>query len=627
MISSMERIYKNSIGLCLAMLCWFVSQAQRNDTLPAVIISHERVPNFRLITSFDSAQKMRSAGLSMADMISASGQAYIKQYGPGNIATANMRGGSSYHTSLLWNGINLSNPMLGNADLSIFPAIFSDVNEVVHGTSSALWGSGSVAGSFNIENTTGFYPHLSALAGAEYSTLHSFNTYAKISGGNKRSFGSARVYAQQGKNDFNFYNPFTNTEQTLRHAENRQAAFFGEGGYKINLKSMIHAVGFVNRSQRMIAPLFTESVSGASQTDENLRGLIYWKRYFSSSVLVLRTAVIGDKVVYADSLRSFDETSVSLVIPVEAEWKKLLKNNHRILIYAGYRPAMANYQWKEENIIQQNIATLAQYYWHTRKRKFSGSFSGRYENSGGKQPATVAAEIHYHPIRNFTLQLRGSTLYRLPTLNDLYWHQGGNPDLKPENGFSFDGALLLDNSWTLRTKLTFEGRVFYRNVTNWIQWAPGAVYWSPQNIDHVVSYGGETKSQMLFAIKKQLLIFRLNTLYAVSEPVAGINKGNQLLYSPMYSGNIEVEFRNKYMWVAYSHYYTGYRYTSSDNYLYLEPYYFAQAETGVNLIIKKNILSVSGGVKNIFDQEYQSVANRPMPGRWFFARIQIHFKK
>src|SRR5688572_13828216 len=146
--------------------------AQTDDTLPQVTVSHYRTQTGVHQQVFDSAQKMRSAGMTMADLLSQSGQAYIKQYGPGNIATANIRGGSSYHTTLLWNGINLINPMLGNSDLSLFPSVFSDISQVQFGTNSSLWGSGNISGSIQTDNPTVFSKHLKISAGIGLTSLN-----------------------------------------------------------------------------------------------------------------------------------------------------------------------------------------------------------------------------------------------------------------------------------------------------------------------------------------------------------------------------------------------------------------------------------------------------------------------
>ena len=64
-----------------------------------------------------------------------------------------------------------------------------------------------------------------------------------------------------------------------------------------------------------------------------------------------------------------------------------------------------------------------------------------------------------------------STLYRLPGLNDLYWMPGGNPDLKPEYGYSAEaGSKLSWKSQNKKTKVSFEPTYFNRYIYNWIIW-------------------------------------------------------------------------------------------------------------------------------------------------------------
>ncbi len=60
------------------------------------------------------------------------------------------------HTAILWNGFNIQNAMLGQTDLSLLPAVFFDEVEIEYGGSSAVWGSGAVAGSIHLNNRAGF---------------------------------------------------------------------------------------------------------------------------------------------------------------------------------------------------------------------------------------------------------------------------------------------------------------------------------------------------------------------------------------------------------------------------------------------------------------------------------------
>src|SRR6476469_9204389 len=88
---------------------------------------------------------------SVSDLLSNQSTVHIKSYGNGNIATTSLRGGSSYQTALLWNGLNIQNAMLGMPDLSIIPTLFFDNVTVEYGGGSALWGSGAVGGCIHLQ--------------------------------------------------------------------------------------------------------------------------------------------------------------------------------------------------------------------------------------------------------------------------------------------------------------------------------------------------------------------------------------------------------------------------------------------------------------------------------------------
>lgn len=62
--------------------------------------------------------------------------------------------------------------------------------------------------------------------------------------------------------------------------------------------------------------------------------------------------------------------------------------------------------------------------------------------------------------------------YRYPTLNDLYFQPGGNPNLAPEKGFTYDTGL----EFTLKSDELFtlkgEATVFDSHIDDWILWIP-----------------------------------------------------------------------------------------------------------------------------------------------------------
>lgn len=93
--------------------------------------------------------------------------------------------------------------------------------------------------------------------------------------------------------------------------------------------------------------------------------------------------------------------------------------------------------------------------------------------------------------------------YRFPSLNDLYFLPGGNPDLKKEHGFTYDAGLSFatgrDGVYTLRGEATW----FDSYIDNWIVWLPTAKgFWTPKNVKEVHAYGVEVKAGLTYSWPK-----------------------------------------------------------------------------------------------------------------------------
>ena len=85
--------------------------------------------------------------------------------------------------------------------------------------------------------------------------------------------------------------------------------------------------------------------------------------------------------------------------------------------------------------------------------------------------------------------------YRFPTLNDLYFLPGGNPDLKNEHGFSYDAGVSFDVGKKGVYKLGGSASWFDSYIDNWIVWLPTAKgFWTPKNVKEVHAYGVEVKA-------------------------------------------------------------------------------------------------------------------------------------
>ena len=216
--------------------------------------------------------------------------------------------------------------------------------------------------------------------------------------------------------------------------------------------------------------------------------------------------------------------------------------------------------------------------------------------------------------------------FRYPTLNDLYFMPGGNPDLKPEQGVTFDGGIATTHKGT---RYSWNGSVtgFYSLIDNWIVWLPTFKgFWSPLNVKQVKSYGAEVNGSFGFIINKNWKLsadghFAWTKSINLGDPVNWADQaiGKQLVYIPEYSS----AFTGKLSWKAWTFMYqwTYYseRFTTSSNQTdsrigVLSPYFMNDISLETVIRLPHVVINLKGIVRNLFNEEYESVLARPMPG-------------
>src|SRR6187402_1862581 len=83
----------------------------------------------------------------LSDKLSSDVPLYLKSYGNNQLSTISIRGTTASQTAVLWNGININSPTLGQSDLALLPLYLFDQLSVRYGGSSALYGSDAIGGS------------------------------------------------------------------------------------------------------------------------------------------------------------------------------------------------------------------------------------------------------------------------------------------------------------------------------------------------------------------------------------------------------------------------------------------------------------------------------------------------
>jgi vitamin B12 transporter len=588
------------------------------------------------IEVIDSTLKQQFKFNSIADILNLNSTIFIKNYGPGALATTAFRGGNASQTAILWNGFNIQNAMLGQIDLNLLPSILFDNVEVEYGGSSANWGSGAVAGSIHLNNLQSFGKGWSTSVNTSSGSYGLFNASTQLNYSKKRFISSTKLYTNSSKNNFAFRDTL-DKEHPMKQQQHASYKFYGflqELKFLITSKQQIHISAWLTSNTRELPAPSVNTISKQSQFDESGRLTANWSytaQKYSSSV---RAAVFNDKLNYTDSLANIFSKSKIRTVIIENEHFYNWLSNQQLNIGTNFTSNTAftdNYQGtKELNKVSLVIGNKGEYF-HEKLVIYSLA-RFEYYNTNAK-PLTGNLSATYFLTNNLTTKANVAKIYRMPTLNELYWQPGGNINLKPEQGYTLEGELIYKKQFN-KILVSVSGAVFNRNIENWILWVPGSNGSSqPINIQQVWSRGTETSWKLGYSYNKFKLNTNVSTGYVLSTVEKNSQENNntqycQLIYTPRYTINANVSIGYDNFILTYYHQYVGYRFTASDNTQWLNPYHYSSIRLNATLSInsQSNIVFFAA-CNNLFNANYTVLVNRPMPLRNFEVGISINYKQ
>lgn len=581
----------------------------------------------------DSSILQKYQTTSIADLLTNQSTVHIKSYGNGNIATTSMRGGNANHTALLWNGLNIQNATLGQTDLSILPTLFFDKVSLEYGSGSALNGSGAIGGTIHLANKTQFNKGFSTALQLSTGSFKTNKISTSIVLSYKKIVSQTRIYYTQSKNNYKYIDTTDkeNSHKQITHANFLVKGLMQELSFLINKKQTVNVRAWYNDAFRNL-PIMNSVNSKQNQEDKNLKLNADWNYVSTHFNSIFRVGYLKDKLNYTDSIANIYSKSQVNTIILESDNVYRIKNqsfNFGVnftqnqtdtsnFSYAHYLTKFALFvayqNWLIPSKLNLNLAIRKEY------------------TNQNKVPFTGNVGVVYNLPKNISAKVNASSSFRQPTLNDLYYNPGGNTHLKPEESYEFEGGLvykLSKSKFQLSTELSY----FNRHTKNWIIWLPTAsTYWSPTNIAEVYSRGTETKTDFNYTIKKVNVHLLLSTSYVLSTNQKLINEndqsvGRQLIYTPRYSGNggLSVDYKN--MSILFHSTYTGYRFTTTDNTSWLNPYLISNIKASYTIPSKTNYIKCFVSINNIFNKNYQVIANRPMPLRNFEIGLTINYHK
>ena len=633
-------------------------------------------------TKLDTTALKENIALSLADVLTFNSSIFVKSYGRATLSTVAFRGTSPSHTQVTWNGMRINNPMLGMTDFSMIPSYFIDDASLLHGTSSVNETGGGLGGAVKLQtkpaNADGFGLQFIQGVGS-FTTIDDF---LRLTWGNAHWQTSTRAVFSTSRNDFKYrnhdkkeniydddmniigqYYPIErNRSGAFRDLHILQEAYYNTGkGDRFGLNAW-----YIN-SNRELPMLTTDYGSATSfdnrQREDTFRGVVSWDHLRSDWK-------VGAKAGYVHTWMAYD-------------YKRDVGNGNmqvmtrsRSLINTIYGQADGEYyigkQWlftanlsahqhlvesRDKNIIRQdgNKAIVG---YRSGRFELSGSLSAKWRPIDRLGMSVVVREELYGdkwtPVipalfidgviserGNITLKASASRNFRYPTLNDLYFLPGGNPELRHESGWTYDAGISFAVGKKGIYSLSASANWFDSYIHDWIIWLPTTKgFFSPENIKDVHAYGVELQANLTVALTSEWKLdmngnFSWTPSINVGEPRTPADRsvGKQLPYIPEFSSSVtgQLSWRRWsfiYKWCWYSE-----RFTMSSNDLSLSgklPEYFMS-----NIVLEKVLvfkwadLSLKGTINNLFNEEYLSVLSRPMPGINFeiFVGITPKWKK
>lgn len=615
-------------------------------------------------TPLDSAMLKENVSLSMADVLAFNSSIYIKSYGRSTLSTVAFRGTSAGHTKVSWNGLELNSPMLGATDLSTIPAYFVDNAVLLHGATSVNETGGGLGGMISLATVPDINPGLTARYVQGIGSFRTFDEFLHVSWGGGPLRLSTRVSYASSPNDFKYTNHDKKVNiydddhniigQYHPRERNRNGSYKDFNALQEVFLTTARAgrfslSGWYSSFDRQLPMLSTSYADDEDyenrQREQTIRATAGWLRFTGPWRLKANAAYAHTWMAY-DYSRS--NAGVNRVMGLsrskistfqgrfDADWQ-----NGRKWFFTGSAIVRHNHASTLDRT--PTFVGGAPVGYDRSRAEFSGSLSAKWQPAeplgisavirqevmGDDVPAPVPAlfvDVLLWRPANVIFKASASRNYRCPTLNDLYFLPGGNPDLKSESGWNYDAAVSCGFGKAGLYSFTSSATFFDSYIDNWILWLPTPKgFFSPRNVRRVHAYGVELNAGASVEPAKDWLM-NLNASYSWTpsinqgDPVSSADRsvGKQLPYTPRHSASFTATLSWRswsllYKWCYYSPRYTM---SSNDNSFsgVLPAYFMSNAAIDKSFRLPRGVLSLKLAVNNLFNADYITVLSRPMPG-------------
>ena len=616
-------------------------------------------------TRLDSLILKENIALSIADVLTFNSPIFVKQYGRATLSTVSFRGTGPSHTQVTWNGMRINNPMLGMTDFSMIPSYFIDDASLLHGTSSVNETGGGLGGLVRLSTAPADIRGFGLQYIQGIGMFRTFDEFLRLEWGDEHWQVSTRAVYQSSANDFkyrnrdkkeNIYDDEMNIVGSYYPTERNKSGAFDDvhvlqevyydtrRGDRFGLNAW-----YINSNREL--PLLTTDYADDKQfenrqREHTLRSVLSWDHYRSDWKVAAKAGYIHTWMAYdyrkdpGSGIMNSITRSRNKVDTFYGQADGEYTPNGNWFFTAGISAHQHLVESIDKDIIlQQGGKDIVGY--DKGRIELSASVSAKWrpterlglsavlrEEMYGTKWATVPAffaDCQLSKRGNIVAKASVSRNHRFPTLNDLYFLPGGNPDLRSESGFSYEAGLSFavgkENVYSLSGSASW----YDQHIDDWILWlSTPKGFFSPRNIKQVHAYGVEMQAS-LAVIPARDWKLTMNGTFSWSpsinegEPISPADQsvGKQLPYEPEFSATVTGRLTWRSWGLLYQFCYYSERYTMSSNDITLSGRLTSYLMNNLSLdkafALKWANLTLKGTVNNLFNEEYLSVTARPMP--------------
>lgn len=578
------------------------------------------------LLTFDKSVKEDYAGRSLADLIQQNSGLYLRQYGEGMLSSLTIRGTAAGHTAIFWNGLPVNSPSLGQSDFSLIPNGAIDQVTVHLGSSGALYGTDAIGGSVHLNSFLKFNQGHKININQGAGSFGRWNSSLSYGFSDRTLATKTRIYRNYSQNNFK-YQDVTRPgfpEKRATNAAVKQLGIVQDLGWNITKHSQLSTSFWYNTTDRQIQPLMGSQAEEV-QEDRHLRWVLDYRNFIGENGLNLKAGWVKDHMVY--NRNSTNETQ-QYFFSGEFEWNNIKRLSSKLGVrYTHISGNLSSYQANENRMELYSSTTYRlveklAFSMNLRQSVFDGELVPFTPSLSGQLALVKREKLH------LLLNAALSKSYKIPTLNDRFWVPGGNLDLAPEKGISWETGLdykrILQGGGEIKAGLTY----YRMNVENWIVWLPQGNIWSPSNIRTVINQGLEGEVEGIYPLGQVRLKANAHYAYNQARNQSKINSNDrsfdkQLPYTPLHKAQWNIRAEKNVFGIYLNQVYTGERFDTTDNESVVAPYTLWNSGVDYQWTISKFNGNLGLHVFNLLNEPYQAMKLRAMPGRNYQVNLQI----